>query len=410
MPDPQVQKFLDNITGLPTLWACIGNKFVAKEAGKGLSTEDFTSALLTKLNGIAEGAEVNQNAFSSITVGSDTVAAAAKTDSFELAAGTNVALSVSNNEITISATDTTYSDVVADSTGAAASGLMSSHDKYTLDHLVSTGGEPNQDAFSYIKVGDGASAVDIAADSATDTFQIVAGSNVTLTGDATNDKLTISATDTTYNDVVADATGAADSGLMTSADKAKLDGVAAGAQANVLEGVSVNGTALTPTSKVVNIAIEDGTATEGYGHIKVNGAGVEVYGLGTAGAATVETTGVSSDTTTLPTTAQVKAYADGLIASSVTDGDTTHAPSADAVHDAIAAAVASAYEFKGSVADEDHLPASGQSVGDVYNIIAASTYGPAGMNVAWDGSVWDALGASITIEAMTQSEIEAICV
>ena len=36
--------------------------YVVKEAGKGLSTEDFTTAYMTKLDGIAEGAEVNVNA------------------------------------------------------------------------------------------------------------------------------------------------------------------------------------------------------------------------------------------------------------------------------------------------------------------------------------------------------------
>lgn len=40
---------------IETLNAAIGNK-VDKVDGKGLSTEDFTTALLTKLNGIAEGA------------------------------------------------------------------------------------------------------------------------------------------------------------------------------------------------------------------------------------------------------------------------------------------------------------------------------------------------------------------
>ena len=36
--------------------------YVAKENGKGLSTEDFTTAYMTKLDGIAAGAEVNVNA------------------------------------------------------------------------------------------------------------------------------------------------------------------------------------------------------------------------------------------------------------------------------------------------------------------------------------------------------------
>lgn len=46
----------------------------------------------TKLNGIATGAQVNQNAFSNVKVGSTTVAADSPTDTIELAAGTNVVL------------------------------------------------------------------------------------------------------------------------------------------------------------------------------------------------------------------------------------------------------------------------------------------------------------------------------
>lgn len=51
----------------------------------------------------------------------------------------------------------------------------------------------NQNAFSNVKVG----STTVAADTKTDTLELVAGSNVTLTPDATNDKVTIAATDTT---------------------------------------------------------------------------------------------------------------------------------------------------------------------------------------------------------------------
>ena len=51
-------KFLDN-NGLIYLWSKIKEKFVAKETGKGLSTNDFTTELKNKLDGIAEGAQVN---------------------------------------------------------------------------------------------------------------------------------------------------------------------------------------------------------------------------------------------------------------------------------------------------------------------------------------------------------------
>lgn len=51
-------KFLDQ-NGLLYLWQKIVNKFVAKETGKGLSTNDFTTDLKNKLDGIATGAQVN---------------------------------------------------------------------------------------------------------------------------------------------------------------------------------------------------------------------------------------------------------------------------------------------------------------------------------------------------------------
>lgn len=52
--------------------------------------------------------------------------------------------------------------------------------------------EVNQNAFSNVIVG----STTIAADSATDTLTLVAGTNITLTPDVTNDKITISSTDT----------------------------------------------------------------------------------------------------------------------------------------------------------------------------------------------------------------------
>lgn len=46
-------------TGLSQVWAAIIANFVQQEAGKGLSANDLTDTLLQKLNGIAEGAQVN---------------------------------------------------------------------------------------------------------------------------------------------------------------------------------------------------------------------------------------------------------------------------------------------------------------------------------------------------------------
>lgn len=131
-------------------------KFVAQETGKGLSSNDYTSAEKTKLSGIAEGA--NKYVHPSYT--------------------------------------------------AQKSGLY----KVTVDasgHVSAT--------------------------------TAVAKADITGLG--------IPAQDTTY----ADATTSTH-GLMSAADKTKLDGVATGAQANKIESVKVNGTALTPdSSKAVNV-------------------------------------------------------------------------------------------------------------------------------------------------------------
>lgn len=76
--------------------------------------------------------------------------------------------------------------------------------------------------------------------------KLIAGSNIQIAEDGK----TISATDTTYVDATAST-----SGLMSAADKTKLDGVATGAQVNTIETIKVNGNALTPdTNKAVLIS------------------------------------------------------------------------------------------------------------------------------------------------------------
>ena len=143
-------------TALGKIKAWGEGKFVAQESGKGLSSNDYTSAEKTKLSGIAEGA--NKYVHTSYT--------------------------------------------------AQKSGLY----KVTVDasgHVSAT--------------------------------TAVAKADITGLG--------IPAQDTTY----ADATTSTH-GLMSAADKTKLDGVATGAQANKIESVKVNGTALTPdSSKAVNV-------------------------------------------------------------------------------------------------------------------------------------------------------------
>lgn len=71
----------------------------------------------------------------------------------------------------------------------SAAGSMSSSDKTKLDG-IEAGAEVNQNAFSNIAV---AGQSTVAADSKTDTFTLVAGTNITLTTDASTDSITIAA-------------------------------------------------------------------------------------------------------------------------------------------------------------------------------------------------------------------------
>lgn len=65
-----------------------------------------------------------------------------------------------------------------------------------VKNAVAGGGEVNQNAFSNVKVG----STTIAADTKTDTLELAAGTGITLTPDATTDKVTIKVTDSTYAD------------------------------------------------------------------------------------------------------------------------------------------------------------------------------------------------------------------
>lgn len=65
-------------------------------------------------------------------------------------------------------------------------------------------------------------------------------------------------------------------GLMSSDDFSKLSGIDTGAQANVLEGVKVNGVALSIASKIVDILIATGSTN---GTIAVQGVDVPIKGL-----------------------------------------------------------------------------------------------------------------------------------
>lgn len=186
-------------TALGKIKAWGEGKFVAQETGKGLSSNDYTSAEKTKLSGIAEGA--NKYVHPSYT--------AQKSGLYKVtvdAAGhVSATTAVAKADITalgIPAQDTTYSNMAAATASAAG--------KAGLVPAPAAGKQA-----SFLR-GDGSWVVP---------------------------------ENTTY----ADATTSTH-GLMSAADKTKLNGVATGAQVNKIESVKVNGTALTTdSSKAVNV-------------------------------------------------------------------------------------------------------------------------------------------------------------
>lgn len=64
--------------------------------------------------------------------------------------------------------------------------------------------------------------------------------------------------------------------------------------------------------------------------------------------------------------------------------------------------------YRGTVATADLLPLN-PNIGDMYNIESKSVYGEAGMNVAWNGVVWDTMGAPIDMSLyLTKEEAETV--
>lgn len=113
--------------------------------------------------------------------------------------GLTVTTATTSNTITLSGTNAAVKGtaILSGATQSAA-GLMSKDDKTKLDG-VATGAEVNQNAFSNVKVG----STTIAADGKTDTLELSAATFVTLTPDATNDKVTIGVSTGTSNSTLA---------------------------------------------------------------------------------------------------------------------------------------------------------------------------------------------------------------
>lgn len=204
-------------------------------------TASFTTELKTKLDGIAAGAEVNQNAFSKVTVGSTTISAGSKTDSFTLA-GSNVTVTpdTTNKKVTIGVANGTTS----------AKGIVQLTDS-TTSTSTTTAATPNSVKSAY----DLANTAKTAAATAQSTADSKIGS-VTLASGTNNGtlKLTVDgkATDNIAVKGLGSAAYTASSAYATSAQGTKADNAMPKAGGTFTGAVTLSGdptSALHPASK-----------------------------------------------------------------------------------------------------------------------------------------------------------------
>ena len=316
------------------------------------STTDglMSSAHFNKVEGIAEGATKVEASTTNgnIKVNGIETGVYTHTTGVELVAGmytistdaeghVKTGAKITKADITalgIPAQDTTYEEATA-----VKAGLMSAADKAKLDDVSEgatavtasgTNGHINidgQDVTVYTHFAGTAAdngLYKVTVNSEGHVTSVVAVTKADIVG------LGIPAQDTTYTVATADKDG-----LMSAAHFSKVEGIEAGAQANKLETVSVNGSPLPVNSKGVNIDLSS-------------------YAL-------------KSDIT-------------------------------------------SVYRYKGSVTTYAELPVDGLTVGDVYNVETAdAAHGVrAGDNLAWNGTAWDNLAGIFTMDSIPTSDIDAL--
>ena len=313
-------------------------------------------------------------------------------------------------------TNTTYSDATQ-----SAHGLMSVDDKKKLDGIASGANNyvhPTSSGNKHIPSGGSA------------------GQFLKWSADGTavwaNDN------NTTYNDATQSAHG-----LMTAADKKKLDGIAtnannythpttsgnkhipAGGSSGQILRWSADGTAVWGADKDTTYsdfkAAASGDMMGTHGLVPAPAAGHEtmvLFGSGYWGSLQTRAYNPSADKCGF-WIARDEGEAAVDLCGFVFSGATSSAAGVMSATDkskldalptnatlsstyAKKSEITNMYKYCGSVASTEKLPTTGQRTGDVYNIEAASKYGGAGMNVAWNGT--------FTITAITNAQIDAICV
>lgn len=433
-------KYLDN-DGVLYLWnkiksyvaTAISGK-VDSVAGKGLSTNDYTDADKNKLSGVASGAQANVIETVKVNGTAQTVTGKA----------VDIAVPTVTSDLTNDSGFITLSQVpegaVASTTTPSMDGTASAGTETAFargDHV-----HPH-DSTKVDKVnGKGLSTNDYTTVEKEKLAGIEAGAQVNPTNVSafTNDAGYL----TQHQDISGKVDKVSGKGLSTNdyttAEKNKLAGIESGADENVIETISVNGSEQTVTDKTVDITVptkvsdltnDSGfltsyTETDPTVPAWAKAANKPVY--------TADEVGALPDSTVIPSASAATPLMDGTAAVGTSNafarGDHVHPSDTNKVDvstfnttvEAFQTAIGNfdttitdisnnyarktditnMYKYKGSVAAVANLPSAGNTTGDVYNVESS------GMNYAWNGTEWDALGEIFTITAITNSEIDTI--
>lgn len=436
-----MSKFLDN-NGVLYLWAKIKGAFVQKESGKGLSTNDYTTTEKNKLAGIAAGATANTGTITGIKMNGaskgtsgvvdlgtvltahqtikqdgvtgatvnrfgtcDTAAGTAAkavsitTGTFSLEAGARVAVKFDNANTASTPTLNVNSKgaknifhkgakITSGSNKALLAGVVDFIYDGTQWHLIG----------NYIDSNDNTKVTSVAnhytpteatvtlpppetsgeaADAPAQGIMYLTG--ITLKTDAAGHAMELNEYSTTLSSL-AEASGGDSVSLVTTGEKYTWNH-----KSDLKLGTSSSTAAKGNHTHTLGIATDSGTSELTLAH----GTKYKI------------TAGGDSFIFTMPSYSAASQSANGLM--SKDDKKKLDAFGAASTY-ALKTDLTGLYKYKGTKATVSALPTSGNTAGDVWDVQAD------GMNYAWDGSAWDALGATFTIDSITNGEIDEICV
>lgn len=402
MANDYSNKYVDG-NGLSHFWSLIKQKFVAKETGKGLSTNDFTKAYKDKLDGIDAGA----NKYTLPTASSSTKG------------GVKIGSGLSMSGEVLSAPVMTG----ASASAAGAAGLVPAPAKGDTSKLLMSNGAWGSMAFEW----EGASE-ELLDDDNSDPNARVFMSNIwaQITLDAIN--LEVLGTDPFPT------ASLKQTGLLGRNDIEHLRGICyaecSTAAATETKSISVPGYFQKTGAMIAVKFTQTNTAAVANLKLKVTstafpneGAAGDFHGVYDAAPIKYRNGNLPSAGTLAANRIYMFIY-DGSAYQLLGDLDTntTYSAATQSANglmssgdkkklDAFGAAstyalksdISSMYKHKGTKATKADLPTSGNTAGDVWNVTAEK-----GMNYVWTGSEWDAIGEVFTIDAITNTEIDTI--